>query len=266
MRGSLNENTKDFFWVVDSTTGRYRTIALTGTPGDANRIHSLLGEKLPSGRQITLDKVRQNLAELESRKQARRADFYRRADARRLQAALNRPPSGIPGLRLASLRGLSAARQPGDEIPPSAAAFNALAAQPFPRCYGGGEAAIAHMDAIFQRLVETYTWADWWFDGYGSYQAYAGGSCWANPNTGVSTWHVGACRGELSTSLSHALADTDNYSFNWDFGDPDLITNVVDSAEVFHAGGFPDWATFHDDWGEFHEIIFGWTLFGYSRC
>ena len=185
---------------------------------------------------------------MQSRKQARRAEFYRRANARRAQAALRPSSGGSPLVRLASFGG------------------SPTAAPQFPACYGGGEAAIATYDPIFIKLVETYTWGDWWFDGYGSYSAYAGGSCWANPNTGLSTWYVGACSGDLSTSLSHALAATDNYSYNWDFGFNNIPTEVADASYVYQTNGYPGWQTFHDDWGEFSEIIFGWTLLGYSWC
>ncbi len=82
----------------------------------------------------------------------------------------------------------------------------------------------------------------------------------------MSTWRVGACFGDLNTGLSHALAATDNYSYNWDFGFDNIPTEVADSAYVLQTNGFANWVTFHDDWGEFAEIIFGWTLFGYSWC
>jgi len=93
------------------------------------------------------------------------------------------------------------------------------------------------------------------------------GSCWANPETPFGThWFVESCFGDLSASLFHALAVTENLSYNYDFLDNDLYTWVRDSAYVYQTEGFPGWATFSDDWGEASELIFGITLLGYSVC
>ena len=227
MEGSLDADSQDFFWIVDTTTLTYRIVNLTGnTDGDANRIHQVVQEKLAAEVPFPVERVKQRLAEAQSLKQAGLADFFGRS-----------------------------------------AAVNAQRLWPYPTCYGGGQAAIGTFDLARIKLTDTYTWSDWWYDGSGSYTASAGGSCWANPATIAGThWYVAACNGDLSSSLFNADAFTNNLSYNFAFLFDHKYTWVSQRARVYQINGFAFWSTSHIDWGEASLLIFGWTLLGYAGC
>lgn len=228
MEGSFDADSHDFFWFVDSSARTYRILNLTGsTDDDANRIHQVIQGNLTAEEPASVERLKQQLVEVQNRKQARKADFFER----------------------------------------SAAAYDHAAAQSYPTCYGGGEAAIGTFDLPTIQLTETYTWSDWWYDGSGSYDTSAGGNCWANPKTLFGThWYVEACDGELITNSYSAWASTGNLSYNYDFLDDDQYTWVYEEADVYHSHGSPSWSTYHYDWGEASSLIFGFTLLGWAAC
>jgi hypothetical protein len=240
--GALNEKSPDLFWFVDPRSGSYRTFRLTYTEADMRRIQQFIREKVPGIPQAALDRVRAHLLDGQRKKQAQKAAFERRAHAFRQRAGLDKPM-----LALASAK--------PDE------------AMQYPVCYGGGQAAIGTFDPVFIQLTETSTWSDWWYNGYGDFSVIAGGSCWAVPESIFGThWYVAACYGELNAGVSHSFAGTENISYNYDFLFDDQYTWVDDQADVFHTNGFASWATFHVDYGEASELIFGRTLVGYAHC
>lgn len=262
VRGQLDSDSKDMFWMVNPQTGTYRIFILRNPAADARRIHQFLKDRMPSA-QVPLDGIQGQLEEALSRKAARQAA---RASSRLRAAASSFTP------KLAILKG-----EESTPAAPSAALALALWDQrgkprvskvaQYPVCVGGGEAAIGHFDPVFIKLTDTYTWADWWYNGFGSFSVRAGGSCWANPETSAGThWFQDACPGELRSNVSFAFAHTENLSHNSDFGDPDLLTWVDDQADVYQTNGSPAWATFSDDWGEYSWLIFGVTLLGWARC
>ena len=105
-------------------------------------------------------------------------------------------------------------------------------------CSGGGEASIGTFDIVFIKLTETYTWADWWHDGYGYYTVNSGGKCWENPKTIANTkWYVESCYGDLDADYDSAYAVTNNLSYNYNFLDDDQYTWVNQQASVYHFNG-----------------------------
>jgi hypothetical protein len=113
-------------------------------------------------------------------------------------------------------------------------------------------------------LVETSVYADW--DYYGSgYEFDTGGSCWANPDTGLSSWQVESCYKYFDADLNAAWSIVNNLSSNEDFGGPGL-TYVDQEATVYQEGGDAAWEADWSDWGELSWLIYGWVLSSEASC
>ena len=225
-------------------------------------------DKAPS-KQIPLDRIQRQLEDVQSRKAARRAALSQRS--RRVAGGSYTPNQAqswnVDAWKPAASVGVALQPALWKEGPSKSRPFRLLPVQQYPVCSGGGQAEIGHFDPIWIQLTDTYTWASWWYNGYGDFSVTAGGSCWANPETYVGThWYQDACSGQLSSNVTYALAHTENLSHNSDFGDPDYQTWVDDQADVYQTSGSPGFALFSDDWGEGDFLIFGYALLGWATC
>jgi hypothetical protein len=234
MSGQLQDNAKDMFWVVDPRTGTYRVFNLNDTNADAQKITQLLNEKLP-GNSIPLERIRRHLEDARSRKANRSAQFQQRVRNRQQRAAIAEKAPAIRGVRINN-------SQPNFQLASARSSSSPILKTSQAACSGGGEAAIGHFDPLFIQLTDTYTWASWWYNGYGDYSIAGGGSCWANPETSVGThWYLDVCYGELSSNPNYGFAHTENVSHNTDSLTSDY-TWVDDQADVYQTDGFRGWA------------------------
>ena len=137
----------------------------------------------------------------------------------------------------------------------------------YPECLGRATTTIVTYDPPKYMLTYTTSWARWYYPGDGSYISVGGGECWANPNTPIGTsWFVDSCRGSSFVNSYRSRYTTWNRSYNYDFGDDDVATWVLQKAEVRHDNGWARWSTSHRDWGEFSWLIYGYELIGYANC
>ena len=89
----------------------------------------------------------------------------------------------------------------------------------------------------------------------------------ANPDSDVGTsCYVDSCTGTHASDPFFSRHTTRNVSHNWDFGLDSISTWVSQTSEVRHDNGWARYVTSHSDWGEGHELIYGYVLIGYASC
>lgn len=229
---------KDFFWFVDTRTNTYGTINISwDVNADAERIQNALRAKLPQ-QTFSLDRFKQKVAEIHTLKLGIVADNQERS------AGLNSSSSSVRP---------SDAGHDDDEN--------------YPNCWGNASATIVTYDPLVIMLTYTTSYAHWYYPGNGSYITTGGGECWANPDSDAGTsWFVDSCTGTDASDSFHSRYTTVNDSYNYDFGFDNVATWVSQKSEVRHDHGWARYVTSHKDWGEGHELIYGYVLIAYASC
>lgn len=124
-------------------------------------------------------------------------------------------------------------------------------------------------DPAFIRLNQTRIQLGWWHNGSSVSFRYRNGSCYANPNTGLSTWHtsqcffVGAPYYGRSGSVGFVGTQVKGAYYNYDFLNPNVATVAIhrNYVEGYGRGGAARYPSFFFA-GEAYHLLRGYS-YGY---
>ncbi|MCC6179267.1 MAG: hypothetical protein IT305_28505 [Chloroflexi bacterium] len=139
-------------------------------------------------------------------------------------------------------------------------------------CDGAQAVEMVTYDPAFIDLTRTFAQVSWSRSDRGDYvceweNLWGYGNCWANPDTGLSSWHRSSCQINQFRDVSWVDESAAGDYYNYDFLDPILPTFVFDYVGVSFVDGMVSWNSIHYDEGEASGLIFGWFLqSGYNRC